>query len=193
MYDSLDIGCKAPDFSLIGTDGVIHTLAEFRGARAVVVMFLCNHCPYVIGCESYLKEIALKYQKRGVSFVAINSNCEEVKAEDSYEKMVEKMELSKFPWVYLHDSSQQIALKYGAQVTPHFFLFDQNKALIYMGRALDNPKHPGASSMDFLSKALDEYLDSKPVTQKETDPIGCTIKWSEGLQSTMSKEACYSL
>jgi peroxiredoxin len=182
---TLEIGKNAPDLSLIGTDGMIHTLNEYKGSRAIVVMFLCNHCPYVRGCEEYLRKLAEGYRRRGVAFIAINSNSVLTEPEDSYNEMTRLMEEKDFPWVYLHDPSQQIALKFGALCTPHFFLFDQNRILVYTGRALDNPKRPKESSTDDLKNALDQLLDLGPITMPQTNPIGCTIKWNG-----MSAEAC---
>lgn len=185
MYHSLELGTKVPDFSLIGADGFIHTLGEFKGSRALVIMFLCNHCPYVQGSLHYLKQLAKTYQKRGVAFIAIHSNRART-SEDSYEMIVNHSISEQLPWISLHDASQQIALKFGALVTPHYFLFDHHKHLIYSGKAVDNPKFPEKSSQDFLTQALEQHLDTQPITISETDPIGCTLKW----ENSLSKETC---
>ena len=122
MREVFEMGGPAPEFSLIGTDGMIHTLNHYRGSRAIVIMFVCNHCPYVLGSEEYLKALAQTYHQRGVVFIGINPNSDKKVPEDSYEKMVTHMEENKFPWVYLHDPAGQIAMRYGASHTPHFFL-----------------------------------------------------------------------
>lgn len=190
MSYTLEIGKTAPDFSLIGTDGLIHTLNEFRGSRGIVVFFTCNHCPYVIGSEDYLISLAKEYYQRGIAFVAINSNSPNTYEEDSFENMVIRANEKNFPWPYLQDRSQQIAKRYGALCTPHFFLFDQHRQLIYTGCALDNPREPARSSCDHLRTAIMELLDTKPVLNPITDPIGCNIKWEGKDPHWMPEEAC---
>ena len=137
---TLEIGAKAPDFSLKATDGKTYTLKDFDKSSVLVVFFTCNHCPYVIGSDEVTRKTVEKFAPRGVAFVGINSNSANTKPQDSFDHMVERMKTNLFPWKYLHDSTQEIAKKYGALRTPHFYVFDKSRKLIYTGRAVDNPK-----------------------------------------------------
>jgi hypothetical protein len=128
--------------------------------------------------------------KQGVRFVGINSNSENTHPEDSFEQMVERMKVNKFPWVYLRDKTQKVALAYGALKTPHFFVFDNNRKLVYTGRGVDNPKDTAKMTVNDLDKALAEHLAGKPVTVKLTNPIGCNVKWEGKDQHWMPPEAC---
>lgn len=179
MIEEFDIGDAAPDFLLTATDGFIYTLDQYKGNRGVVIFFTCNHCPYVQGSENYLMELAETYKSRGAPFVAINSNDSTEYPEDSFENMIKRDQEKNFPWPYLHDSSQMVALKYNAVSTPHFFLFDRNKNLVYRGQALDNPKDPSQSKTDHLKNALEDLLASRPIAVPRTEPVGCSIKWTE--------------
>ena len=189
MKRPLEIGMKAPEFSLIGTDGLIYSSNQIKGARAICIFFTCNHCPYVRGQDDYLSNLAQEYEKFGAKFIAINSNSAMQNVEDSYDGMVRRMEEKKFPWPYLHDATQSTAKAFGAGNTPEFFLFNQNHLLIYTGRALDNPKEPDQATNDALKDALDQILESRPVTVPVTTPVGCTIKW-EGKEASQKSEAC---
>jgi len=190
MSFTLEIGVKAPDFSLPATDGKTWKLADFKDAKALVIFFTCNHCPYVKGSDEVTRKLAEKYQNKGVKFVGINSNSEITHPEDSFADMVERMKVNKFPWVYLRDKSQKVALAYGALRTPHFYLFDNNRKLIYTGRELDNPKDPSKATVYDLDKALEEHLAGKPVSVKLTNPLGCNVKWEGQDQHWMPPEAC---
>jgi len=136
------------------------------------------------------RQTAEKYMKQGVRFVGINSNSENTHPEDSFEQMVERMKVNKFPWVYLRDKTQKVALAYGALKTPHFFVFDNNRKLVYTGRGVDNPKDTAKMTVNDLDKALAEHLAGKPVTVKLTNPIGCNVKWEGKDQHWMPPEAC---
>jgi peroxiredoxin len=187
---TLDIGAPAPDFSLPATDGKMYALKDFAQAKVLVIFFTCNHCPYATGCHEATKKTAEKYQKDGVAFVAINSNSKNTNAEDSFEHMIERMKIHKYPWVYLHDEAQQVARAYGALKTPHFFVFDKNRRLIYTGRSIDTPKDPSKMKVDDLDRALSEHLSGKPVSVLKTNPIGCNIKWEGKPSQWMPPEAC---
>ena len=164
MKTVLDVGDFAPDFSLIGHDGLIYTLNQYKGYRAIVLFFTSEECPYAKGIDNYLQTLAKDYYKRGVAFVAIHSGNEP--------------QIGGKPWVSLHDPTQKIAKRYGAKVTPHFFLFDHQRMLIYSGRALDNPKAPQKSAREDLKESLTELLDLKPISVSETEPIGCAIPYA---------------
>ena len=190
MSYTLDNGAAAPDFSLPATDGKMYALKDFASAKVLVIFFTCNHCPYVLGSNEVTRQTAEKFKKDGVVFVGINSNSKNTYPEDSCEHMVEQMKIHKFPWIYLHDESQDIARKYGALKTPHFYIFDQSRHLIYTGRAIDSPRDPSKMKSNDLEKTLSEYLSGKPVSIPRTNPIGCNIKWEGKPPHWMPPEAC---
>ena len=190
MAFTLAIGAKAPDFSLPATDGKTYKLSDFKDAKTLVIFFTCNHCPYVKGSDEVTRQTAEKYIKKGVKFVGINSNSENTHPDDSFELMVERMKANKFPWVYLRDKTQKVALAYGALKTPHFYVFDNNRKLVYTGRGVDNPKDTAKMTVNDHDKALEEHLAGKPVTVKLTNPIGCNVKWEGQDQHWMPPEAC---
>ncbi|MCO7126824.1 thioredoxin family protein [Sporolactobacillus shoreicorticis] len=190
MAFTLQIGEKAPEFSLPATDGKTYDLDHFAEARILVVFFTCNHCPFVLGSNETTRKVAEHYQNKGVRFVAINSNSEETHPKDSFKYMVEQMNEEKFPWVYLRDQSQDAARAYGALRTPHFFVFDQERKLVYTGRELDNPRQPEKATVNDLDRALSELTDEKSVTIPLTNPIGCNVKWNGQDAHWMPGEAC---
>ncbi|MGP8079161.1 MAG: thioredoxin family protein [Dehalococcoidales bacterium] len=190
MAFTLELGAKAPDFSLPATDGKTYKLSDFKDAKTLVIFFTCNHCPYVKGSDEVTRQTAEKYMKKGVKFVGINSNSENTHPEDSFEQMVERMKVNKFPWIYLRDKTQKVALAYGALKTPHFYVFDSSRKLVYTGRGVDNPKDTAKMTVNDLDRALEEHLAGKPVTVKLTNPIGCNVKWEGQDQHWMPPEAC---
>ena len=168
---------KAIDFDLPGVDGKNHTLKELAGKKAVIVIFSCNHCPYVQAYEDRIMAIQSDYAAQGVQVVAINSNEDQNHPEDSFENMVKRAGEKKFNFLYLRDESQKTARDYGATHTPHIFVFDSNKDLKYTGKADDNWQEPGKVKRKYLREALDAILQGKPVPEPQTHAIGCTIKW----------------
>ncbi len=190
MTFTLQIGEQAPAFSLPATDGKTYALEDFSGAKVLVVFFSCNHCPYVIGSDENTRVVAERFADKGVRFVAINSNSRNTYIEDDFEHMVVRMEEHKFPWVYLHDESQQVAEAYGALRTPHFYVFDQSRNLIYTGRAIDTPRCWEEARSHELVDALNEHLSGVPVSVPVTNPIGCNVKWEGREQHWMPPEAC---
>nr|WP_304654826.1 thioredoxin family protein [Sporolactobacillus sp. STSJ-5] len=187
---TLQIGEKAPKFSLPATDGKTYGLNDFSDADVLVVFFTCNHCPFVLGSNETTRKVAEHYQDKGVQFVAINSNSEETHPKDSFEYMVEQMNEEKFPWIYLRDQSQDAARAYGALRTPHFFVFDKERKLVYTGRELDNPRQPEKATVNDLDRALDQLTNRKSVTTPLTNPIGCNVKWNGQDAHWMPGEAC---
>src|SRR5215207_9585117 len=162
MSFTLELNQPAPDFRLPGTDGLDHTLAEVADAKVLVVVFSCNHCPYVIGSEERMIRFANDYAPRGVRMVAINSNETENHPGDSFEKMVQRAKERNFPFPYLRDDSQEVALAYGALRTPHYYAFAKDDAgawrLRYTGRMDDNARTPGAETTHELRDAVDAIL-----------------------------------
>ncbi|MEC7840390.1 MAG: thioredoxin family protein [Chlamydiota bacterium] len=190
MPFTLQIGDIAPDFDLFATDGKRYSLADFADAKLLVVFFTCNHCPYVLGSDEVTRATAEKYKEKGVVFVGINSNSKNTYESDSYEHMVERMAEHKFPWKYLYDETQDVALSYGALRTPHFYVFDEERKLIYTGRAVDNPKDSKKITVNDLERALEESLSGKEISVAMTNPIGCNIKWEGKDKHWMPADAC---
>ena len=189
MAFTLDIGQKAPSFSLPATDGNTYSLEELNDPF-LVVFFTCNHCPYVIASDEITRQTAEKFASRGVRFVGINSNSSNTYAEDDFPHMVERMKTHKFPWLYLHDESQQTALAYGALRTPHFYVFDQQRNLMYTGRGIDSPRDPAKMTVNDLDRVLEEITTGSEVSIPKTNPIGCNIKWEGQHKHWMPADAC---
>lgn len=190
MAFTLEIGHKAVDFTLPATDGKKYSLADFDKYKYLVIFFTCNHCPYVTGSDEITRATAEKFMKRGVGFAGINSNSEHTYAEDSFPEMVKRMERHKFPWVYLYDQDQSVVKEYGALRTPHFYVFDEERRLVYTGRGIDSPRDPSRMTVNNLDNALEELTSGKPVTVPVTNPIGCNIKWEGKDAHWMPPEAC---
>lgn len=190
MAYTLQPGERAFDFDLPATDGKTYSLHSFKDAKYLVIFFTCNHCPYVRGSEDITRQAAEKYKNEGVEFVAINSNSDKTYPDDSFEHMKDRMEEEKFPWKYLRDESQAIALAYGALKTPHFFVFDENRKLVYTGRGVDNPRDISKMSVNDLDRTLNELTSGNPVSVPVTNPIGCNIKWEGKDSHWMPPEAC---
>lgn len=190
MPFTLPLGSKAPDFTLPATDGKTYSLADFSDAQVLIIFFTCNHCPYVIGSDEVTRQTANKFKAKGVQFVGINSNSKETYAEDSFENMVKRMHTHQFPWVYLYDETQEVARAYGALRTPHFYVFDANRSLIYCGRGVDNPRDASRITENTLENVLDEHLSGKKISVPLTNPIGCNVKWKGKDAHWMPPEAC---
>jgi peroxiredoxin len=156
----------------------------------LVVFFTCNHCPYVVGSDEVTRATAEKFAPKGVKFVGINSNSKNTYAEDSFDHMVARMKEQKFPWTYLYDESQDVARAYGALRTPHFYVFDRDRRLVYTGRGVDSPRDTGKMTVNDLERALDEVTSGKPVSVAKTNPIGCNVKWDGKDAHWMPPEAC---
>ena len=190
MGFTLSIGSKACEFSLKGTDGKIYSQSDFAEAKVLVIFFTCNHCPYVIGSDEVTRKTAEKFAAQGVKFVGINSNSRHTYEEDSFENMVKRMKQYKFPWVYLYDETQEVARAYGALRTPHFFVFNEKRKLVYTGRGVDSPRDTSKMTVNDLENALEELLGGKEITTPVTNPIGCNVKWEGKDQHWMPPEAC---
>jgi peroxiredoxin len=190
MAYTLQPGEKAVDFNLPSTEGRTYSLKDFSSYRYLVIFFTCNHCPYVLGSDEVTRATAIKYSSSGVKFAGINSNSENTYPEDSFDHMVERMKLQKFPWIYLRDEEQTAAKDYGALRTPHFFVFNEERILVYTGRGVDNPRDITRMTVNNLDQALYELTSGKRISVPVTNPIGCNIKW-EGMDAHwMPPEAC---
>lgn len=190
MAFTLDIGGSAPDFALPATDGKTYSLGDFADAKTLVVFFTCNHCPFVTGSDEITRAAAEKFAGKGVRFVGINSNETEKHPEDDFDHMTARMNEHKFPWVYLRDETQETARAYGALRTPHFYVFNDERKLIYTGRAVDNPRETDKMTVNDLERALSEHTSGGTVSIPLTNPIGCNVKWLNHDSSWMPPEAC---
>ncbi len=190
MAFTLELGQKPPEFSLPATDGKTYAPGDFADSKVLVLFFTCNHCPYVTGSDEVTRQTVVKFQPQGVMFVGINSNSKNTYPEDSFDHMVERMNAHSFPWLYLHDESQDIARAYGALRTPHFYVFDEERKLVYTGRAVDNPRDTSQMTVNDLENALTELLEGRPITTPVTNPLGCNVKWDGQDAHWMPPEAC---
>ncbi len=174
----LTIGHPLPRFAgLRGVDGKSHADSEFS-EQVLVVVFSCNHCPYVQAYEDRMMDFQRVYGGKGVRLVAINSNEEKNYPEDGYDEMVRRAAHRKFNFPYLRDADQAAANAFGATHTPQFFVFDKERKLRYSGKLDDNWKVPADAKEFYLRDAVDALLAGKPVKVPETHSIGCTIKWA---------------
>jgi len=174
----LELGQHAPDFDLPGVDGRSYTLAAFSGKPVLVVIFSCNHCPYVKDYEERMVAIQGEYAGKGVQFIAINSNDEQVYPEDSFPEMVKRAKEKAFNFPYLRDQSQKVVEAYGAVCTPHVFAFDAKRVLRYRGR-IDDSRDPNKVTAHDLRNALSDLTSSHEVRTPDTRPFGCSIKWMQ--------------
>ena len=174
----LSLGTIAPEFRLPTPDGKIVSSTDFAGAPALLVVFMCNHCPYVKHVQSKFTELAKEYQARGVAIVGINSNDVESYPDDRPEKMAEEIRSARYTFPYLYDETQAVAQAYRAACTPDFFLFDRNKRLVYRGQFDESrPKNGIPVTGEDLRAALDDVLAGRPVAGSQKPSVGCSIKW----------------
>jgi peroxiredoxin len=175
----MKIGDKAPSFGLPGTDGKTHTLESVRGEKATIVVFSCNHCPYVIMNEDRLIAAFKDYKDKGVGMAAINANDAVNYPDDSFEAMKARAAEKGFPFAYLRDDSQSVARAYGATHTPHLFVFDKDLRLAYTGAVDDDDNYKNRKTAEklYLRDALDDLVAGRAPRLSETHAIGCTIKW----------------
>ncbi|MFT5764580.1 MAG: peroxiredoxin [Saprospiraceae bacterium] len=196
VIKTLEIGMKAPDFRLPGTDGKFHTLAEYDEAKVLVIIFTCNHCPTAQAYEERLKEITKDYYSREVQIIAISPNSplgilpEELGYSDlgdSYEDMIIRNKEHAFNFPYLYDGdNQKVSLAYGPAATPHCFVFDQHRLLKYVGR-IDASEKPGTANGEDLRRAIDFTLVDTKLNEPTTKTFGCSTKW--GWKTKMRKKA----
>jgi peroxiredoxin len=174
----LSLRTLAPEFRLPTPDGRMISSADFAGAPALLVVFMCNHCPYVKHVQSKFTELAKEYQARGVAIVGINSNDVENYPDDRPEKMAEEIRSAGYTFPYVYDETQAVAQAYRAACTPDFFLFDRNKQLVYRGQFDESrPKNGIPVTGEDLRSALDDVLAGRPVARTQKPSVGCSIKW----------------
>ncbi len=180
-------GMKAPAFDLPaanppeGEAEHRYTLDDFADAEALVVMFLCNHCPYVVHIEDALFDVAKAYLPKGVAFVGISANDAEAYPQDAFDKMAERAREKGYPFPYLYDERQETAKAYGAMCTPDLYVFDRDRKLVYHGRFdASRPRTGQTPDGRDLRRALDELLETGAVTMEPFPSMGCNIKWKPG-------------
>jgi peroxiredoxin len=175
------LGMPAPDFHLPDTNGKLVSLSDFAKAPALLVVFMCNHCPFVKHIRAGLAQFARDYQPRGLAMVGINSNDVANYPEDSPAKMAEEVEAAGYIFPYLYDEAQTVAKAYRAACTPDFFLYDRGRRLVYRGQFDDSRPSNGrpATGAD-LRAAVDAVLAGRPVSAEQKVSIGCNIKWKRG-------------
>lgn len=177
---SVEPGAKAPEFDLPNANHnhghATMTLSEVMGENGAVVFFTCNHCPYVVGSEPRIEEVAEIAGEVGLGFVGINSN-DPVKYEsDSWENMVKRAKRG-MTYPYLHDSTQEVALSYGAERTPEFYLINSDSKVVYRGRLDDSPRDPSHATTSELEDAIRQLTSEQTILVPRTDSIGCSVKW----------------
>ena len=174
----MELGSKAPDFTLPDTvSGKEVSLSDLKSDIATVIVFICNHCPFVLHINSKLVEIANSYQKKGIQFIAISSNDIDTHPQDGPDYMAKVAKKEGYSFPYLYDETQNVAKAYGAECTPDFFVFDDKLECIYRGRFDETRPNMGEPSGIDLSKALDAQIAGKEITKGQYPSIGCSIKW----------------
>lgn len=172
-----DIGKLCPDFDLLATDGKRYRLADFQNKKVLVVMFICNHCPYVKAVEDRILQLARDLSQESVQFVAICSNDPTEYEEDSFENLKKRAEEKQYPFPYLHDPEQTVAKEFDAVCTPDFYVFDSSRKLVYRGRLDDSWKDVTKVTQQSLKDAIENALSEQPPFEKQFPSMGCSIKW----------------
>lgn len=173
----LELGTKAPDFNLPSVNGGNLTLNYAKKSKGLVVMFICNHCPFVKHIEEELVSLAEDYIQQGIAFIAISSNDADQYPDDSPEKMAAK----KYPFPYLYDEDQEVAKDYEAACTPDFYIYNKDNELVYRGQFDDSrPGNDKPVTGDDLRASLDAVLDGREVPEDQIPSVGCNIKWKPG-------------
>ncbi len=186
----LDLGIKAPVFELHDTvSGKKMSFNDVKGDKGTVIMFICNHCPYVLHVNDEIVRIAKEYQPKGIGFAAISSNDVENYPQDAPELMTEQAKKTGYTFPYLYDETQEVAKAYKAACTPDFYVFDENDSLVYRGRLDEStPKNEVPLTGKDLRKALDLLLEGKMIPDEEQKPsIGCNIKWKNPPEINLQK------
>lgn len=173
----LSIGSVIPNFKLKSTDEKFYLLESFDSAKYLLVIFSCNHCPYVQAYEERIISLQDEFLEEGLRVIAINSNDAATHPEDSFEKMQQRAKEKSFNFYYLHDEDQSVAKAFDAVSTPEIFLFDEKRRLVYTGKVDDNWREPERVNSRYLRDAILELISGVEVSVPETFAIGCSIKW----------------
>jgi peroxiredoxin len=177
-----EFGTPAPDFSLPGTDGQVHTLQGERGPNGLLVMFICNHCPYVQSVRDRIIRDARELHGLGINTVAIMSNDPSDYPEDSFDNMQKIAVQLKFPFPYLYDETQEVAKKYGAVCTPDFFGYNKDLKLQYRGRLDESRKEPVPNARRDLFEAMKQVAQTGHGPKDQIPSMGCSIKWKGSVE-----------
>lgn len=174
---TIPFGKKAPDFTLPGIDRKTYSLASFTDKKILVIVFMCNHCPYVQACWDRLIALQDEFGKKNTQFVGINANDETQYPDDSFENMQVWAKKKKHNFPYLRDESQETAKVYGAVCTPDIFVYDEDRGLVYHGRIDDNWQDPSKVTKRELTEALGKLLKGEKPDKNQNPSMGCSIKW----------------
>ena len=172
-----EIGSSCPEFDLPSVDGKRYSNKDFSEASALAIVFICNHCPYVIAIEDRLIELSKEMRAQGVQFVGICSNDPSDYPEDAVPELKKRWEAKNYDFPYLYDETQEVARKFGAVCTPDYFVFDSNQNLAYRGRLDDSWKDAAKVTRQELKEALENIVSGQPVSKEQTPSMGCSIKW----------------
>lgn len=171
------LGTRAPAFSLPGTDGKVYSLDSFQDTEVLVIIFMCNHCPYVKAVLQRLIDLQNKFADQSVQLVGINANDAVKYPDDSMESMKKVAKEKGIPFPYLFDETQEVAKAYDAVCTPDIYVFGPERKLLYRGRIDDNWEHPEQVTQHDLEDAINAILDGQPMLEKQIPSMGCSIKW----------------
>ncbi len=175
---NVPLGSSAPNFAnLPSVDGKQYQLTDFADKQILIVIFMCNHCPYVQAIIERLVSLQADYKDKNLQIIGINPNDAVKYPDDSLEKMKEFAQEKNVNFIYVRDDSQEVAKAYKAQCTPDIFVYNENRALIYHGRLDDNWKDESQVTEQDLRSAIDLYLNTKDVVEKQIPSMGCSIKW----------------
>ncbi|HEY2902817.1 MAG TPA: thioredoxin family protein [Polyangia bacterium] len=174
------LGTACPSFSLPAVDGGAYALSDFTASPVLVVMFICNHCPYVKAVEDRLIQLGRTYGPRGVQLVGVCSNDAATYPDDSFDKLAARWRDKEYGFPYLHDETQDVARAFGAVCTPDIFVYDRDRRLAYRGRIDDSWKDESKVTRRELAAALDALLSGARPSAEQRPSMGCSIKWREG-------------
>jgi len=177
--EKIKLGTPAPDFSLSGVDGKKYSLSSFAGSKALVIMFICNHCPYVQAIEDRIIKLQRDYAAKGLQLIGICSNDPTDYPDDQPENLKKRWLEKDYRFPYLIDETQEIARSYGAVCTPDLFIFDSAQKLAYHGQLDDNWQNPSKVTRQPLREALDRLIAGKTPSTDQTPSMGCSIKWKK--------------
>lgn len=174
-----ELGTPCPDFLLPATDGKTYSLKNITNGFPFVIMFICNHCPYVKAIEDRLITLGHDLKKKNVSLIAISSNDAQTYPDDSFDELKKRAEMKHYPFPYLYDEDQAVAKKFGAVCTPDFFAYNKKSQLAYRGRLDDSWKEPEKVTRRELLQAVESLLVSDEFPKGQTPSMGCSIKWKK--------------
>ncbi len=176
---NVPLGTKAVDFSLKGIDGNMHSLSEYDDKDILVVIFMCNHCPYVKAVDGRIVQLQDRFEKQSVQFIGINPNDDNTYPDDNFENMVKRAREKGYNFPYLKDDDQSIAKKYQAQCTPDIYVYDKKRVLRYHGRIDDNWQEPEKVTTHDLEDAIQALLEGGIPSLDQHPSMGCSIKWKD--------------